>query len=142
MTDRSPVKLANESALMVYRFTWTSADGARMEVQWSEGTGNPLMFRGDAAREIKRPERFGWKTPSWAGPAAPPPSITTAAGAPRRTARARKIAGFKRFAQAVAGEWEAGYDDADRLLGELAAAGLAVQTGPGRYRATITTGRT
>ena len=33
MTDRSPVKLANESALMVYRFTWTSADGARMEVQ-------------------------------------------------------------------------------------------------------------
>jgi hypothetical protein len=32
--------------------------------------------------------------------------------------------------------------EADRLLGELAAAGLAVQTGPGRYRATITTGRT
>ena len=111
MTDRSPVKLANESALMVYRFTWTSADGARMEVQWAEGTGNPLMFRDDAAREIKRPGRFGWKTPSWAGPAAPPPPITTAAGAPRRTARARKIADFKRVAQAVADEWEAGYDD-------------------------------
>jgi hypothetical protein len=47
MTDRLPVKLANESALMMYRFTWSSADGARTEVQWSDGTGNPLMFRGD-----------------------------------------------------------------------------------------------
>jgi hypothetical protein len=31
--------------------------------------------------------------------------------------------------------------EADRLLGELAAAGLAVQTGPGRYRAATVTGR-
>jgi hypothetical protein len=86
MTARMPVKLANESALMVYRFTWTSADRTPMEVQWAEGTGNPLMFRGHAVAEIARPERFGWKVP-------------------------RKVADFKRFAQAVADEWEAGYDD-------------------------------
>lgn len=71
---------------MVYRFTWTSADGVRMDVQWAEGTGNPLMLRGAMVAEIKRPERFGWKVP-------------------------KKIADFKRFTQAVADDWEAGYDD-------------------------------
>jgi hypothetical protein len=82
---RPPVKLANQSALMVYRFTWTSADGAPMEVLWAEGT-SPLMLRSGMVAEIKQPERFGWKVP-------------------------KKIADFKRFAQAVADEWEAGYDD-------------------------------
>jgi hypothetical protein len=85
MTGRAPVNLANESALMLYRFTWTSADGARMEVLWAEGT-SPLMLRSGMVAEIRHPERFGWKVP-------------------------KKIAGFKRFAQAVADEWEAGYDD-------------------------------
>lgn len=82
---RPPVKLANESALMTYRFTWTSADGARMEVLWAEGT-SPLMLRSGMVAEIRNPERFGWKTP-------------------------KRIADFKRFAQAVADEFEAGYDD-------------------------------
>jgi hypothetical protein len=94
MADRLPVKLANESALGVYRFSWTSADGARMEVQWGAGIGNPFMFRRDVAREIVRPERFGWKTP-------------------------KKAADFKRFAQAVADEFEAGYGDGE--LAELQA---------------------
>ena len=94
MANRLPVKLANESAFGVYRFSWTSADGARMEVQWGAGMWNPLMFRGDEAREIVRPERFGWKTP-------------------------KKAADFKRFAQAVADEFEAGYDDDE--LAELQA---------------------
>lgn len=85
MPDRPSVHLANESALMVYRFTWTSADSARMEVLWSEGT-SPLMLRSGMVAEIKRPERFGWKKP-------------------------KKITDFKRFAQAAADEWEAGYDD-------------------------------
>lgn len=86
MTARSPVKLANESALMLYRLTWTSADGARMEVLWGEGMGSPLMLRRGVARELARPERFGWKPPG-------------------------RLAGFKRFVQAVADEWESGYGE-------------------------------
>lgn len=86
VTVRPPARLANESALMTYRFTWISADGTRMEILWGKGDGSPLMCRGVAVREIRRPERFGWKEP-------------------------KKCADFKRFAQAVADEWEAGYDD-------------------------------
>lgn len=85
MADRRAV-LANMSALMMYRWGWTSADGRHMEVQWAPGTGNPLIFRGEAVREIACPERFGWKTP-------------------------KNGTDFKKFVQAVADEWEAGYDD-------------------------------
>lgn len=86
MTIRPPVKMANESALMTYRFTWTSADGTRMEVLWGKGDSSPLICRGNAVRDLRHPERFGWKEP-------------------------RRLADFRRFAQAVADEWEAGYDD-------------------------------
>jgi hypothetical protein len=90
VTARPPARLANLSAIGVYRFAWGSADGTPMEVQWGEGMGNPLMFRAGSACEIPRPERLGWTTP-------------------------KKTADFRKFAQVVADEWEAGYDD-DELL--------------------------
>lgn len=90
-----PARLAvleNRSALAMYRWAWTSADGKHMEVQWFPGGGKPLIFRGGAVCEIAHPERFGWKAPR------------TRNGHPT-------IAAFKKFVQAVADEWESGYDD-------------------------------
>jgi hypothetical protein len=86
MPDRPPAKLANESALGTYSFTWTSADGARMGVMWGDGMAAPMAFRGKATRDVVNPERFGWKPP-------------------------KKAADFKQFAQAFADEFEAGYDE-------------------------------
>lgn len=83
---RPPVKLANTSALGTYKSTWTSADGKEMAVTWGEGMDRPMAFRADVPADIVRPERFGWKTP-------------------------KKPADFRRFAQAFADEWEAGWDD-------------------------------
>lgn len=57
------VKLANESALATYRYSWAGGDGARMEVQWGEGMTNPMAFRHGFPAEIRNPERFGFKRP-------------------------------------------------------------------------------
>jgi hypothetical protein len=80
------VKLANESALATYRYSWTGGDGARMEVQWGEGLANPLAFRHGFPAEVRNPERFGFKRPA-----------------------TKK--GFRDFAQRFADEFEAGEDD-------------------------------
>ena len=85
MPDRPPVKLANESALGIYQFAWTSADGTRMGVTWAEGMTAPMAFRGTVSRDVVRPERFGWKPP-------------------------KTLRDFRVFAQAFADEFEAGYD--------------------------------
>jgi hypothetical protein len=83
MPDRKPVKLSNESALGVYQFAWTSADGVRMGVLWGEGMTGPMAFRAEVARDVVHPERFGWKPP-------------------------KTLRDFKVFAEAFAGEFEAG----------------------------------
>lgn len=57
------VVLRNCSALSMYRFEWTShLDGTEteMSLQWGEGLGNPLGFRGGLCAEIRSPERFGF----------------------------------------------------------------------------------
>lgn len=84
--SRPPVKLTNESAFATFKCTWTSADGKHMAVLWGDGMERPMAFRGDMPADIAKPERFGWKTP-------------------------KKYLDFRRFVQAFAGEWEAGWDD-------------------------------
>jgi hypothetical protein len=60
----APVKLANESALGVYSFSWMMMDGTKLTIQWGEGMTVPMAFYGPAAmREVTRPERFGWDGP-------------------------------------------------------------------------------
>lgn len=64
------IKLANESALGVYMFTWTSpATGYRCGIIWSEGAGDPIIeWTCPSGQHIHRmiaaPERFGWTDPS------------------------------------------------------------------------------
>ena len=64
------IRMANESALGVYTFTWTSpaGDGAKVGVTWCEGwTSGPeasWAMPGDDRpprhRPVASPERFGW----------------------------------------------------------------------------------
>ena len=62
------IQISNESALGVYRFSWTTGDGVRCEIQWGEGLPLPLAFFGDRPPAgIRNPERFGWKKPRQAG---------------------------------------------------------------------------
>ena len=62
------IQISNESALGVYRFSWTTGDGVRCEIQWGEGVPLPLAFFGDRLpAEVRNPERFGWKKPCKAG---------------------------------------------------------------------------
>jgi hypothetical protein len=66
VNTKPTVVLSNCSALGVFRFDWTShLDGTDtpMSVQWGEGLGNPLGFRGGVSAEIRNPERFGFKRP-------------------------------------------------------------------------------
>ena len=58
----APVKLANESALGVYSFSW-QVDGRKAVIQWGEGMTVPLAFLGGSMREVANPARFGWTGP-------------------------------------------------------------------------------
>jgi hypothetical protein len=59
----APVKLANESAVGIYSFSWTF-DGVKCTIQWGEGMTAPLAFYGPRVmREVENPARFGWTGP-------------------------------------------------------------------------------
>lgn len=88
-----PIKLVNESALGIYRFSWKASTGIRCEVLWSAGVSAPLFSFFIIGRQrvsdpipIRNPDRFGWNGPP------------------------RKLADFKAFAERFAQACE---DDAE-----------------------------
>ena len=61
--------MANESAMGVVTFSWTSpSTGIRARIMWGPGM-KPMVFwtspgHPEVAREITDPGRFGWKDPA------------------------------------------------------------------------------
>jgi len=85
------VKLSNESALGIYRFTWTH-DGMRAGITWGAGVGPPMADLNGHSMPVADPGRFGW-------PATIPASPT------------RHMAMVRQFAQAYADALAAAEDD-------------------------------